>query len=315
MPYPTISQIGLCANDLPQAKSFYMEVLGFKDARAKLLCGPRVAAVQELGSNASLVLNWLIGRRKFVQLEMFQHVLPPQRPLPSGWRVSDIGWGRFGVLLGDFDACLSRLAERGVALIAGPLEIQGRRRASFRDPFAGIVVELIEDTDARPDSNAILPPALANVAVSVSDLEAARKFWLDDIGLPENPDFVIDVDREKLWGLGENADASGFCVTLDKMSIEVVSYRTPNPRVYEDRLLSDQGIMNVGLGFRDRDSLALAVQRLEERGYAKSVPVGPGPIAATYIRGPEQVSVELFCCPEEFEDRIGFLESTDKPLF
>ncbi|WP_155059622.1 VOC family protein [Streptomyces blattellae] len=309
-----ISQIALCANDLPAAKSFYMDVFRFEDARSELACGQGVAEVQELGSYASLFINWLTGRQKFAQIEMFQHVAPPQRPLPDDWQVSDIGWGRFGILVTDFDACLSRLAAHGVRTLTDPVELGGQRRFSFRDPYAGIVVEVLEDSAGPADDAKSSLPALANVALSVKDLEGARKFWIDDLGLPEDRDFVIDMDRERLWGF-EDADVDGFSVKLNDIRVEIMAYRRPAGRVLDDRLLSDQGIMNIGLGFRDRETLVDFVQRLEKRGYQIPAPIGAEPIFATYMRGHEHVSVEMFSCPEDFEERIGFVARSDMRLF
>lgn len=309
-----ISQIALCANDLPAAKSFYMNVFGFEDARSELACGKEVAELQELGPYASAVINWLMGRRKFIQIELFQHIVPPQRPLPVDWQVSDIGWGRFGMLVSDFDACLSRLAAQGVRTLTDPLELGGQRRFSFRDPYAGIVVEVIEDSAGQASEATASPPALANVALSVRDLDGARKFWIEELGLPEDKDFAVDLERERLWGL-DSPDVSGFAININDFRLEIMAYRRPAGRVFEDRLLSDQGLMNIGLGFRDKDTLLTFVRRLEERGYRIPTPIGAGPLAATYMRGHENVSMEMFSCPEDFEERIGFVPRSDMHLF
>lgn len=315
MQFPAIAQIGLCPNDLPQAKNFYTEVFGFKDTLTKLLSGPRVAAVQEL-EQASVIVNWLIGGPRFLQLEMFQHIVPTPAPLPDDWRVSDYGWSRFGITVWDFDACLARLADRGIALISGPTEILGARRASFRDPFAGIIVEVIEGEAGAAGSDGEVPlPALSHVSVTVENLAIAREFWVGDLGFEEDASFSVDPEREKLWGLPEPVEATGFRVVRNGMALEVMAYANPEPRRFAGRRLCDQGIMNIGVGFRERDALAAMVERLEARGYTKSVPLGPGVITATYFRGPENVSVELFACPKEVEDKIGFVDSGVKSIF
>lgn len=309
-----VSQIALCANDLPAAKSFYMNVFGFEDARAELACGQGFAELQELGSYASMIINWLMGRGKFIQMEMFQHIAPPQKPLPIDWQVSDIGWGRFGISVTDFDACLSRLTEQGVRTLTDPLNIGGQRRFSFRDPYVGAVVEVMEDNAALTGDPKSCLPALANVALSVRDLDGARKFWIEDLGLTEDTDFTVDLERERLWGL-DAPDVSGFAVKLNGFRIEIMAYHRPAGRVFKNRLLSDQGIMNIGFGFRSRDTLLDFVRRLEERGYKIPEPIGAGPIMATYMRGHDGVSVEAFCCPEDFEERIGFVARSDMRLF
>lgn len=309
-----ISQIALCVNDLPAAKSFYVNVFGFEDARGELACGKEVAEVQELGAYASMIINWLMGRGKFIQIEMFQHIVPAQRPLPDDLRIQDIGWGRFGVSVTDFDACLSRLTARGVKTLTSPLEIGGQRRFAFRDPYAGILVEVLEDSAAPVRDAKGALPALVNVALSVRDLDGARQFWIEDLGFPEDEDFEVDPERERLWGL-EAPDVSGFAVKLHGFRVEIMSYRDPAGRVFEDRKLSDQGMMNIGLGFRDPEMLLAFARRLDERGYKVPEPIGAGQIMATYLRGHEGVSLETFSCPEEIEERIGFVARSDMQLF
>lgn len=309
---PHLSQIGLCSSDLPHTKKFYADLFGFEDAHGDVASGPEIASLQEIGEDSSLLVWWMTGRQKFVQLELFHHFVPAQRPLPADWRVSDIGWSRVGIRVADFDACLARLGEYGAKPIADPVEIGGQRRFAFRDPYVGSVIEVIENADRSAAGDP--RPALANVAVSVSDLNAARKFWIEDLGLPEDADFTVDQERQRLWGL-EGAEASGFSTTLNDIRIEVMSYRDPVGRRFEDRLLSDQGIMNIALAFRDRKPMQQLLDRLQARGYDIPAPIEAGPLAVTYIWGPERISVEMFCTPEEFDSRVGFVPRSDLQLF
>lgn len=302
---PQLAQIALCSGDLPRLKRFYMHLFGFEDARGETMAGRRIAHVQgREPEDSSYFVWWLTGRQQLMQFELFQYNDPRQRPLPIDWRVSDIGWSRFGIAVADFDACLARVRESGARPFTDPVEIGGRRRFAFRDPYIGLVHEVIEDGEGEARL-----PAIANMAVTVSDLESARKFWIDDLGLPEDPDFVAGEARERLWGQ-EGADVSGFCVRLSGMAIEVMAYR-PAGRPIGDRGLYDHGVTNIGLLFRDRDSLHQMIEHLRARGHDVSIPQRPGPIASLYMTGPEQVPVELFCVPEQFDERVGFIARSD----
>ena len=155
------------------------------------------------------------GRQDFVQLEVFHHTTPAQRPLPDDWRPSDHGWVRWGLAVPDFDAALERLRGMGIATLSEPAERDGLRRACFRDPDVGVIVEVMEDGAAlaggiRP-RHYDLVPALVYAAVSVPDLDRARAFFVDTLGLAEEPaELLHDDASEALWGLegAEPASAS-----------------------------------------------------------------------------------------------------------
>lgn len=305
-PLPHLAQIALCSGDLPRLKRFFMQVFGFQDARGETMAGTRIAQVQgQTPEDSSYFVWWLVGRQKLVQFELFQYNDPRQRALPVDWRVSDIGWSRLGIQVTDFDACLSRVLESGGRPYTDPMDIGGQRRFAFRDPHIGLVIEVIEDSAAGSGEL----PAIANVAVSVSDLESARKFWIDDLGLPEDRDFAVDRNRQRLWDM-EGGEVSGFCVRLNGIAVEVMAYR-PAGRPISDVRLCDHGVTNIGLLLRDRASLHGLIEHLQERGNDVSIPQRPGPIASLYMNGPEKVPVELFCVPEEFDERVGFVARSD----
>lgn len=308
---PSIAQIALCTSDLPRSIALFKRAFGFADARGEAVCGHHLAEIQALGNDASTLVWWLPGARPFTQLELFQHIDPPQRPLPATWRPSDPGWVRWGMHVADLDACLEGLRRGGISPITEPAVVDGRERFCFRDPWVGNVVEVISQPAPDPENAG---PALAYAALSVSDLDAARRFWLTDLGLPEDSGFRIDDDRQTLWGLtGATADA--FAVRLNDIRIEIISYHDRSGATRSGRLLSDQGMMNIGLGFREREPLERLVARLIERGHETTVPLGPGLPAATYAWGPENISIELLCVPEHQDALVGFLPRNDSPLF
>lgn len=311
LPTPHLAQLALCTDDIPRLKRFLVDVFGFLDARGEVAAGRRMAIVQgKEPEDYSYFLWWLVGRQDLVQFELFQYIDRRQRPLPIDWKVSDAGWNRYGILVTDFDACLARAIENGARPIAEPMKIGGRRRVAFRDPLIGLVIEVIEDDEPASDDPKDRLPAFANMAMTVADLDAARKFWLDDLGFDEDPTYVADPERERLWGLA-GADVSGFALDFNGISVEIVAYRPAGRPVDPNRLLSDHGVTNVGFLYRDREDLHRLIERLQQHGHDVPIPPRPGPIASLYMYGPEQVALELFCVPEELDERVGFVPRSD----
>ncbi len=161
--------------------------------------------MQGVGDDVSFVFWWLVGRQDFVQLELFRHTIPPQRPLAPDWRPCDLGWVRFGLAVPDFDAAVDRLRARGAPPLTEPLVIDGLRRVCFRDPHARVVVELLEEGPATPGGIRPrfydLAPALVYVALSARDLEAAQRFFRDTLGLARTDTELHGPEHEALWGL------------------------------------------------------------------------------------------------------------------
>jgi catechol 2,3-dioxygenase-like lactoylglutathione lyase family enzyme len=147
---PRVVQLAFCTSNLPRTMALYSEVFGFADAGGRLFSGAWLAEIQGVGDDAATILWWLVGRQDMVQLELFTHTEPPQRPLPVDWRPSDLGWTRWGLTVPDFDAALGRLGRRGITTITEPVDREGLRRVCFRDPHVGIVVEVMEEGAATP---------------------------------------------------------------------------------------------------------------------------------------------------------------------
>jgi catechol 2,3-dioxygenase-like lactoylglutathione lyase family enzyme len=269
-PCPSVSQLAFCTPDLPGSLRLYSEVFGFADAGVRTFWGEWLARVQKLGADAACSIGWLVGRQDMVQLEFFHHTLPPQQPLAPGWRPSDDGWSRFGIAVPDFDAALERLRERGVAPSA-PVLRDGLRRVCFRDPFTHVYVELLEEGASMPGGVRPrffeLAPAVVYAAVTVADLERSRRFFVETVGLrEEDPRLLHTAADEELWGL-PGARAERFVVSGGGVFIEVSRYddpiARPKPAGYR---LSDQGFMNVAVGFRDRPSTDELVARIVRTG-------------------------------------------------
>jgi catechol 2,3-dioxygenase-like lactoylglutathione lyase family enzyme len=314
---PQIVQLGVCSDDLPQTVRMYTEVFGFAEAGGRVLWGDRLSQIQALGDpEARFTMWWLVGRQDLFQLEIFQHARPAQKPLPADWRPSDLGWVRFGIAVPDFDGVLARLQAFGVRTLTEPAERDGLRRACFRDPAFGTIVEVMEDGEALPGG--IRPrfydlvPAVVYAAVSVADLDRARRFFVDTLGLAEEPgDVLHSPESEALWGL-EGASRESFVVRAGDVLLEVVRYDDPPGRPKPDGyLLSDQGIMNAALGFREEAALHETFDRIEAGGYRANVPAPRG-FGGTYVNDDQGTSLELLLAPREYDQTLGFVPS---PVF
>jgi catechol 2,3-dioxygenase-like lactoylglutathione lyase family enzyme len=310
-----LAQIALCTTDVPRSVQLYTEAFGFAEAGGKVLWGQRVGQIQGLGDDAAFTLWWLVGRQDLVQLEFFHHTTPPQRAVADR-APNDLGWSRFGITVPDFEPALERLAGLGVTPLSEPLVHDGLRRACFRDPYTGTLVEVLEEGLATPGG--IRPrfydlvPAVVYATVNVPDLAEARRFFLDTLGLEEEPETDLHPpELEALWGLA-GARREGFVARGGDVYLEVVCYLEPEGRpLPDDHLLSDRGFMNVAFGFREQDALAETYARVEASGYRDNfrMPNGAG---GTYVNDALGNTAELLIAGRELDPAFGF---QPHPLF
>lgn len=260
-----------------------------------------MSAIQGLGDpEARCTLAWFVGRQPFAQLELWHHTVPRQRPLRSNWRPCDLGWARFGVAVSDITTTVEHLARIGVNPLGEPLRVDDQRRVAIQEPGSRTIIELFED----PGSDRT--PAIVYAALSVSDLEQAHDFFCNGIGLQQvAPDTLhSDVD-EQLWGL-EDVRAERLVLTVGDAYVEVVKYTNPLAASRPaDALASDQGMMNIAVGYRDRGPASEVLDRLTERGYRANYPL-PERAGGTYVNDAQGNTLELLICPPEFESRYGF---------
>jgi catechol 2,3-dioxygenase-like lactoylglutathione lyase family enzyme len=311
-PNPQVVQLALCTSDVVATVGRYTTALGFADAGGRAFWGERISDLQELAEpDARCLVWWLVGRQDLVQLELFHHTKPVQRPLPEGWRPCDLGWVRFGIAVPDFDQAVAAVAATGVAFLSEPLAQDGLRRVCFRDPELGVVVELMEEGPSLPGGvrprHFDLVPALVYATLSVADLDRARAFLVDTVGLVEERQTVLHGPQlERLWGL-DGATRETFVARGGDVYVEVVRYDEPIGAEPGDRRLSDQGIMNVAVGWREREPLEALAERLVGAGYPLSAELPPPPAGATYLRDDQGNSLEILAVPREFDPVYGFV--------
>lgn len=302
-------QIGLNTVDLAATLRFYTEVFGFANAGGQAGWG-NVMKVQGLEAEGQALCWFMVGRHSGIQLEIFHHTNPLIRPQPADWSPADHGWVRYGFALEDFDGALSRLAERAVPLLGGVVERDGARRFAIRDPYCGIVIEVIEDkgqfTPAMSEPANDCDPLILYATSSVSDLEAARRYYSEILALPLEPIERLHLDGDEgVWGLA-GARRTGFLVATANGMLEVVEYQSPRGRVRRaDHRLSDQGIMNIGLSSPDMTKIDRVIERLDAEGNPPPwLILGPD-LLGTYINDADR-EIELLSLPEHVRRELGF---------
>ena len=308
-PNPGIAQFAFSVSDLPRAAQLYCDVLGCVKASGLLIWGDFLATLQRLPDPAA-ALWWVIDRQDFVQMELWGYTRPIPRPLARDWRPSDIGYTRSAFHVDDFDAALGRLGEVDLTTLSPPQGPAGDRRVCIRDQD-GFIIEVLERDplpDARPPRWPQASCAVRSVSLSVPDLEKARRFWVETLEVPEvAPSLLHTPEMEALWGL-PGARAETLLLRAGDGLIELQQYQEPAPRPRPDGyLLSDIGILNIALGYRDREAFTAAFTRLLDGVYRANVmPNDEGPFTSSYVNDDQDFSLEMFYCAPEIDEYLGF---------
>lgn len=307
-----ISQVALCSTDLAATTRLLCEGIGFAQAGSRFLWGDRIAAIQGLptAERTTGQVSWMVGRQDFVQVELFHHSVPQQRTTDADRLPSDLGWSRWGIATDQFDDTLERLRSFGVGTLTPPVSLGSGRAVCFREPGTGLVVELIERGTAALEpafeSHFRLRPAIAYAAVTVPDLSAARRVFAEGVGMVElAPNALHEPEHERLWGLA-GAERETAIFRHGSVLLEVSCYHQPESRPRpEGALLSDQGFMNIAVGFRSAEELNATHERLVSLGARSPVepPTVPG---GYYLTLPGGISLELLWTPREYDGHYGF---------
>ncbi|MCV6615857.1 MAG: VOC family protein, partial [Cellvibrionaceae bacterium] len=147
------------------------------------------------------------------------------------------------------------------------------------------------------------------VRASVADLQKSRRFFVEALGLQEAAELQLhSPEHEALWGLA-GAECDSLLLWAGDYLIELVQYRQPSGKpLPADSRISDQGLLNIALGFRSRSALDQVFRRCEQMGYrANSRPVSFGSWAVTYVNDDQGFSVELLFVRPWFDWFMGFV--------
>ena len=211
----------------------------------------------------------------------------------------------------DFDAAVERLRVLGVNTLTDPIEVDGLRRVCFREPGAQVLVELFEEGAATPGG--IRPRFYDLVPAVVYATRLGSRPRSGTAVLPRHAcarrghaDGTAHTEHEALWGL-EGARSESFLVRTGDVWIEVVCYRDPPGRPKPDGYrLSDQGFMNVAVGFRDGVRLRETYERVLANGYTATAEA-PTDGGGTYLYDDQGTSLELMISPRELDERFGYV--------
>ena len=125
----------------------------------------------------------------------------------------------------------------------------------------------------------------------------------------EAPPATLHTDAmEALWGL-EGADLSRCVMPLHDCWLELVQYRSPAPRGRGPQYrLCDQGMQNIGIGYRDFAPLRAMADRMEPLGTSLALPreVGDGDLCGNYATTPDGFSFEAMPAAPPWDETLGF---------
>jgi len=311
-----LCQIALSVTDLARTHHWYRRALGFFAAgRSRRLDAPELAVVPDL-PEASLDVWCLVDRQDWFQFEVMEFRRPRMRLLDADRRPCDIGYAAIGLHVADFDEALDRFRRTSGRLLGAPIGPAGARRVCLRDP-EGILLEIMED-DVRmshaPRARVEGFSAARFIRVSVPDLDRARRFWVDALGLVEATGVSLhEPEHERLWGL-DGAATCSLLLWADDFLVELVEYTRP---VGRDRpagyLLSDQGILNVAFGSQERSDFDAALGRIRRLGFrTNSQPwTLDGVASVVYVTDDQGFSVELMHVEPGALAEMGFVAASE----
>ena len=315
MKVPNIAQIVLGSDDLPLCKHLYSTVFGFAGAGERLIYSEHNGQVMRLGQYGGATVLYMVGRQELMQLEFWTHTTPSQRPLPSGWRPNDIGFCRLGIAVSDFPGVLARLSALGIRILTPPLEVNGLRRVCFRDPTVGIPIEVMEEGEGLPgkrDRYHDLDPAVAYVAVSVTNLEDAQAYFGNVVGLEPVEGELHTQDHEALWGL-PGARRRAALLRGGTTFMELVQYESPAGRPHPmDDGLDCQGFKTVAVGFRDPSDTGAVFHRVKQAGLLWTVAEPLSHISGNHVVGAVAHHMKTLSVPLELERKFGYSPEPEK---
>ena len=305
-------QIALSVTDLLRTHQWYQRVFGFQPGGEKTaVSSVEVARVQGL-PEVSLSAWWLMDSQERFQLELLEYERPRMRLQSADWRPCDIGYTTLGLHVTDFDAALDRIARIGGRLLTAPLGSRGGRRVCLHDP-EGVLLEVMEDEVRLPGAPARPHPeiqvAVRSITLSVMDLDRARKFWVDTLGLIEVQEITLHhKEHEALWGL-KGAARKSILLWAGDFLIELVQYidpeGKPRPAGY---MICDQGLSHIALMTTVKQDLEVVYGRAIQAGYrGNSEPwawknLGTG----VYMNDDQGFTVELTATEPGSEELLGF---------
>ncbi len=308
-----ICQVAFCAFDAPALRKWYLEIFDFLPSGKIVFFPPGSTRVQGIAKSTSKC-SWLIDSQDYFQLEFFQFYIPLSKPRPYNWKPSDIGYNILGFQVSEFDLTLDRLKLRGHDCLTSPQGKVGERRVCVKDP-EGNIIEIFESYPHDFDEGGLVRPevpvTVRSMIVSVPDLEPARHYFSDVLGLePVAGETLHNATHEALWGL-DGAKSERLLLRSKNFLVELVCYTDPEPRPWPDGYqICDQGFMNIALGYNETSAFDTAFKKAVDGGARPNgKPLDAVVFKVMYVNDSAGFSVEMLNARKSLWSVTGFKPS------
>ena len=305
-----ICQVAFCAFDAPALRKWYQDIFDFLPSGKIVFLPPSTTRVQGI-KNATSKCSWLIDSQDYFQLEFFQFYIPLSKPRPYTWKPSDIGYNILGFQVSEFDVTLERLQRSGHDCLTSPLGEVGERRVCVKDP-EGNIIEIFESYPYEFNQEGLVRPevpvTVRSMIISVPDLEKARHYFSDVLGLePVDGETLHDESHETLWGL-DGAKSERLLLRSENFLVELVCYAEPAPCSWPDGYqICDQGFMNIALGYRETAAFDAAFKKAVDAGARPNgKPLDAVIFKVMYVNDNAGFSVEMLNARKSFWSVTGF---------
>jgi len=282
--FKDFQHVTISVSDVSRSLAFYRDLLGFP-ALGRLYYRNKVG----------LVIDFLgLGNDTILEIFSFQNATTK----PSEWVADDLQLGlrHIGFKVRDVDEVTARLKAAGVPFTLEPMDAAGGVRiAFFRDPD-GNSLEIVQGEVRYHTGTPTIAPwpvshcsaapirelSLDHVAMTVSDLEPALRFYQDILGFP-------------LLGQLFLGDARGFTITYLRAGsavLELFSFSVPT---IEHRWNPDETVLGLKhLGFLVQD-VATAADELMAHGVRIIYPPANalGNVTTCFFADPDGNALEL----------------------
>ena len=313
VPEKHICQVAFSAFNGPALREWYANVFGFVKSGKVIFLPPATGTVQGL-AGAWEKCSWLVDQQDYFQLEFFQFWSPRSRLKADGWRPCDIGYNMVGIAVNDFEQVLRNIGAFSAIDCPTVVGAPGARRACVADPEGNLVEIYERDPLTQVEgANTLLkrpevPAVVRTMRASVPNLDDARQAYVDALGLQVVEGFQLHTEQdEALWGL---PGATPRCLLLraDNFLLELVEYDSTEASAWPaGYAISDQGIMNIALGYRDRSDYDQSFDRAVEHGMAPNGKVVDiGVFRVMYVNDKHGFSVEMLHARKAFWSISGF---------
>ncbi|KIU15862.1 VOC family protein [Mycolicibacterium llatzerense] len=296
----SVCQIAVSTSDLAGSLRLFDNLFGFRNAGGSALWG-QAMRVTGLSRDARAVVWWLVGEQPFLQLELFEYTHPVPAPIGAPGEAGLYGWVRIGIAVADFSRVKDGLLDFNIEPLIPPMGPVGARSLSFREPFAGFVIEVNE----APNSEG---PQVRYATQAVHNIDMAARLHNSVLGATMEPLAPIAGGRPARWPAG-SGEPNGFLARYDEFVIEVLQYPDGPTTPPQQRRIYDHGIINLALGTRDFSTAADLIERLQADGHRSTEVVQNEQIVGTYFVDPG-CEFEVFSLPEEYDNMLGFCATT-----